>query len=173
MEVWKDIKGYEGRYQISTLGRVKSLVSHFGTEERIMKGQPVWTGYLRVCLTKDGKSKMHTIHRLVAETFIPNPQNKPIVNHIDGNITNNSIDNLEWVTYAENSNKSKNVTTSERYNSKRVIDSNGKIFDSYREAGRYYGLAPNTIKNDCNGSTGKGLNFKRKIRFRRVEKWKK
>jgi hypothetical protein len=168
MEIWKDIKGYEGRYQISSLGRVKSLISYFGTKEKIMKGQPVWTGYLRVCLVKDGKSKMHTIHRMVAEAFIPNPENKPIVNHIDGNITNNRVDNLEWVTYAENSNKSKNVTTSDRWNSTRVIDSNGNIFDSYREAGRYYGISPNTIKNDCIGVTeGK---TKRKIKFRRIEK---
>ena len=168
MEIWKDIKGYEGRYQVSTEGRVKSLISNFGTSEKIMTPQPVWTGYMRVCLTKDRKSKMHTIHRMVAEAFIPNPENKPIVNHIDGNVKNNKVENLEWVTYAENSNKSKNVTTSERWNSVKVIDNKGHIFDSYREAGRYYGISPNTIKNDCLGITeGK---TKRKIIFRRLEK---
>lgn len=169
MEIWKDIKGYEGRYQVSTLGRIKSLVSYFGTHEKIMKGQPVWTGYLRVCLVKDGKSKMHTIHRVVAETFIPNPQNKPIVNHIDGDITNNCVDNLEWVTFKENSNKSKNVKTSQRWNSIKVIDSLGNIFDSYREAGRHYGISANTVKNDCLGKIEEYQNFTRKIRFRRYE----
>lgn len=169
MEIWKDIKGYEGRYQVSTLGRIKSLVSYFGTREKIMKGQTVWTGYLRVCLVKDGKSKMHTIHRIVAETFIPNPQNKPIVNHIDGDITNNCVDNLEWVTFKENSNKSKNVKTSQRWNSIKVIDSLGNIFDSYREAGRYHGVTANTVKRDCLGKTEEYQNFTRKIRFRRYE----
>ena len=171
MENWKDIKGYEGRYQVSNLGRIKSLVSHFGTQETIMKGQPVWTGYLRVCLVKDRKPKMHTIHRLVAEAFIPNPQNKPIINHIEGDKTNKAVTNLEWVTFAENSQKSKNITKSKRYNSIKVIDSNGNVFDSYREAGRFYGISPNTVKRDVLGETEEYQNFKRKIRFRRYEKW--
>ena len=109
-EVWKDVEGYEGLYQVSTCGNVKSLpkVRRNGTgtyiqKERLLKPSNTSTGYKKVELCKDGKRKGFKVHRLVAIAFIPNPDNKPEVNHIDGNKINNNIDNLEWVTSSENS----------------------------------------------------------------------
>lgn len=108
-EVWKDIKGYEGLYQISNLGRVKSLQKIVNqrrrscyTKEKILKPNVLWTNYLYVNLYKNKKPKHCLIHKMIAIAFIPNPMNKPFVNHIDGNKQNNSIDNLEWVTSSEN-----------------------------------------------------------------------
>ena len=104
-EIWKDIKGYEGRYQISNFGRVKSLIY---PKEKIMniynfrrdgeKGK----GYWRVRLIKNSSYKYFFVHRLVAEAFIPNPNNYATVNHINGIKTDNRIDNLEWCSLKEN-----------------------------------------------------------------------
>lgn len=101
-ENWKDIKGYEGFYQISNLGNVRSLPRN-GTinKSRILKPNNV-KNYLQVSLQKHGETKYQKVHRLVADTFIPNPNNYPQVNHIDGNKHNNCVDNLEWVTSSEN-----------------------------------------------------------------------
>lgn len=104
-EVWKDIDGYEGKYKISNLGRVKSLVfsnrqSTF-LKERILKPQKN-KKYLQVSLCKNNKIKIINIHRLVALTFIPNPNNLPQINHIDGNKLNNIVENLEWCTCSQN-----------------------------------------------------------------------
>jgi hypothetical protein len=101
-ETWKDIDGYEGIYQISTMGRVKRLVGYSCKRERILKPCPNGRGYLHVGVLKNGKRKNLRIHRSVAVIFIPNPENKPQVNHIDGVKTNNRIDNLEWNTASEN-----------------------------------------------------------------------
>ena len=96
-EIWKDIKGYEGIYQVSNLGRVKRV-----TTGRILKGVKNRTGYLKVSLYKNSIKYVKTIHRLVAEAFIPNPESKPQVNNIDEDKTNNRVDNLEWMTATEN-----------------------------------------------------------------------
>lgn len=109
-EIWKDIKGWEGYYQISNLGRVKSLyriVPHKlkGKKtifERILKPCIASPGYYSLGLRKDCKVKCARIHRLVALHFIPNPQNKPEINHKNGIKTDNRIENLEWVTRSEN-----------------------------------------------------------------------
>lgn len=107
-EIWKDIEGYEGLYQISNLGRVKSLgrknCSNQCLKTKILN--PSFDnkrGYKRACLCKNNKEKRIMVHLLVAKAFIPNILNKPIINHIDGNKANNSVDNLEWCTYKENS----------------------------------------------------------------------
>lgn len=94
-EIWKDIKGYEGHYKISNTGKVYSCKS-----DKILR--PNEDRYYQVQLCKDGKTKAKRIHRLVAETFIPNPENKPQVNHIDHDTHNNNVNNLEWVTKDEN-----------------------------------------------------------------------
>lgn len=98
-EVWKDIKAYEGLYQVSNLGRVRCLK---GKSERILKQRKDRNGYIKIHLSKHGKRKYTTLHRLIAQAFIPNPENKPQVNHIDGTKHNNCLDNLEWVTQKEN-----------------------------------------------------------------------
>ena len=111
IEVWKDIKKYEGYYQVSNKGRIKSLARYVynkdGTVQRF-KMETIKTpikstdGYLMVKLCVNGINKTIGIHRLVAEAFIENPNNYPEVNHIDTNRKNNNVDNLEWCTCSEN-----------------------------------------------------------------------
>jgi hypothetical protein len=97
-EVWKDIQGYEGLYQISNKGRVKSIKLNF-----VRNSHANDRGYQIINLRKGTHSKSARIHRLVAIHFIPNPDNKEQVNHIDFNPLNNTVENLEWVTNRENS----------------------------------------------------------------------
>lgn len=96
--MWKEILGYEGKYEVSTLGQVKSTKSG-----KLLAPQLGGNGYYKVGLRKDGDKIRHMLHRLVATTFVLNPHNKPQVNHIDGNKLNNDACNLEWVTASENS----------------------------------------------------------------------
>ena len=109
--MWKDIKGYEGIYQISDTGQVRSLSRYVkcrnGVREvksKILTPVNVGGGYKQVSLCQHSKCKRALLHRLIAEAFIPNPDNLPCINHKDGNPSNNAIDNLEWCTYGYNSN---------------------------------------------------------------------
>ena len=107
LEEFKDILGYENLYQVSNLGRIKSLPKSDGNGKRtrILKLETVikeHTSYQRVTLSRNGKVQRYQVHRLVAEAFIPNADNKPLINHIDNNGLNNSIKNLEWCTQIEN-----------------------------------------------------------------------
>ena len=99
-EIWKDIPDYDGDYQESNFGRTKRFYKN--GKEKILKPLLIYNGYLRVCLTKGNKKKYLFVHRLVGEIFIPNPENKLEVNHIDGCKLNNSVENLEWSTKKEN-----------------------------------------------------------------------
>jgi hypothetical protein len=109
MEIWKDIEGYEGLYQVSNYGNINSLdryVNHRGGLKRQKgmpkKKQPHKEGYWSIFLSKNGIAKSYLIHRLVAIAFIPNPENKLQVNHKDLNRANTHVDNLEWCTNQEN-----------------------------------------------------------------------
>ena len=112
-EIWKDIKGYEGLYQVSNLGNVRSLDAIInckgakGIDEhirygRILKKYIGTTGYYSVNLSKNSKVKIMRVHRLAAIAFIPNPNKYRLINHIDGNKLNNNIENLEWCDYSHN-----------------------------------------------------------------------
>ena len=97
METWRPVKGYEGYYEVSNKGRVKSLVSG-----KLLSPQSNGVGYLKVELWKDKIGKKKYIHRLVADAFLPNPLNRAEVNHRDSDPTNNTLENLEWVSSSEN-----------------------------------------------------------------------
>lgn len=101
-EVWKPVRGYEDRYEVSNTGKVRSLNYRHKGITKELKPTTEGKGYLMVGLCRDGSMKWGKIHRLVAEAFLPNPENKREVNHIDGDKKNNVVDNLEWVTASEN-----------------------------------------------------------------------
>lgn len=99
-EEWKDIPGYDGRYQVSNLGNFVSITKRSG--RKLLKGSFDKKGYIKISLYKNGSRKIVPAHRLVAMAFIPNLDNKPQVNHLDGVRTRNCVSNLEWCTNAEN-----------------------------------------------------------------------
>lgn len=113
MEIWKKVKGYEGLYEISNKGRIRSCDHYvlFGKNRRISKGKilvqnTAGSNYNHIKLSKNNIVKRKYIHRLVAEAFIPNPENKLEINHINENTRDNRVDNLEWATRQENINHS-------------------------------------------------------------------
>lgn len=151
MEVWKEITGYEGLYQVSNEGEVKNLRLNIIMKPSYCKG-----GYLKVKLSTNGKQKTIQIHRLVAENFIDNPQSKPQVNHKDCNKINNHVNNLEWATAQENIDHAiKNGLIGEQ-SSKEVfkIDRKGNVLHKYssmKEAARDNNCFSSNIYKACNG----------------------
>ena len=103
-EMWKPVKDYEGLYEISSLGRVKNLNYRGTGKEKILKNTECSNGYLVIGLVKNGKLKTFYVHRLVAEAFIPNPEDKSCIDHINTIRNDNRIENLRWATHEENSN---------------------------------------------------------------------
>ena len=183
MENWKDIKGYEGLYQVSDLGRVKSLerdayfpngTFHHHVEEKILVPNSNGNGYLHVQLCKNGEKKQKYVHRLVAMAFIPNPENKPQVNHKDEVKTNNAVDNLEWCTSAYNVNYGTKIerqkqTYKDNYkNGKNKVVKKvfcvelNKTFDSITRAKEELGIDASKITKVCKGKaeTAGGFHWK-------------
>ena len=166
-EIWKDIKGYEGLYQVSNLGNVRSLdhIRKNGktdnhkclTKGRLLKlAVQKESGYLFCVLSKNGNTKGYRVHRLVAETFIPNPNNYKCVNHKDENKSNNKLENLEWCTHKYNNNYGTKPIRIAKGNSKKVnqYDLKGnfiKQWESLIEAERYLKIkkASSTIGACC------------------------
>lgn len=165
MENWKDIVGFEGFYQVSDLGRVKSLSRNsirrgriYPQKESILRQSGL--KYLSVSLQKEGISKRCNVHRLVANAFIPNPENKPEVNHINGIKTDNRSSQLEWVTRRENEdhsilNKLKHIPTNKKLSEKDVLDIKTKIISGFRQKDLAveYDIHPTTISKIVNGKS--------------------
>ena len=171
IELWKDVKDYEGLYQVSTLGRVRSLDKYVNAKirnvDKVLKRgrilKPVYNkdGYLKVNLYKNGKETNFFVHRLVAKTFIPNPDNLPLVNHKDEVKDNNYPYNLEWCTDEYNKNygtaieRIKKTLTNRKDMSKKVYqyDMQGNLikeWSSTAEAGRN-GFSSSCISSCCLG----------------------
>lgn len=182
-EVWKAIPGFEGRYEVSDKGRIRTCSNgRWGNRQscRIMSLKVNTVGYFCVNLYKPfsgGKSTCQMVHRLVAEAFIPNPENKPQVNHIDGNKLNNKVENLEWVTASENkyhavrtglqkpSKKQKEITIQRCSIPVVVFDADmnevGR-FGSAKDAARATGADHSAVTKCCRGKlkTTKGFYYK-------------
>lgn len=154
-EKWKEVEGYNGAYFVSSSGRIISVMR--GTPKEL-KGSINGQGYRQVALKKGGLQVMCAVHRLVAEAFIPNPYGKPCVNHRDFNRLNNKVENLEWVTYGENTNHSYDriVSANRAKSCKPVIkyDRQGNYicrYESIAEAARHIGVGYVQIWRSING----------------------
>jgi hypothetical protein len=147
---WKPVHEYDGLYEINVKGEVRSL--HKRNYHEIMPQRIDRGGYYTVRLSKKGKDSTKYVHRLLGFGFIPNPDNKPFINHKDTNKLNNALENLEWVTHAENM-KHAYENGAIRINSKAVVDlCTGQEFPSAKEAAAFYGINDGTLRNYLNGN---------------------
>ena len=170
IEEWKDVKGYEGIYQVSNLGNVKSLNYNRTGKEKVLRFSKDKDEYLTVILCKDGKLKNFKVHRLVSQAFIPNTENKPCIDHINTNRTDNRVNNLRWVTHKENSNNSISIKKMKIKASKSNLGKFGKLSHNHKpilqfsldgefirkwycayEVQRELGFNQSGISNCCNG----------------------
>lgn len=163
-EVWRDIEGYEGLYQVSSEGRVKSLKRKMRKNERILKPTYDGRGRLYVDLCAGGKRKRHKVHRLVCQAFHENPDNKPEVNHINENASDNRACNLEWCTRIENVNHRTRTERAAKAQSKPVAQyaQDGeliKIWPSVRETERQTGFRHGYISLAANGKCKQAYGF--------------
>ena len=159
IEEWRDIDGYDGLYKVSNLGNVYSLKTN-----KVLKTPVGKRGYPNLNLLKDGKQKLFVVHRLVAKAFIPNPENKQQVNHIDGDKTNNRVDNLEWATSRENMLHARRTGLHTSDGDKTVVQMlNGQEIARYKsasEASRKTGIGRANISNVCRGYHWNGRHCK-------------
>lgn len=184
-EIWKPIPNYEGLYEASSLGRIRSVYRY----NRILKPMISNSGYARVDLFKNKNRKQFSVHRLIAMTFISNPEGKKAVNHIDENKLNNCIDNLEWVTHKENCNfgtaikrrlmhtdydmRDRSWQTAEHYEQVSITMSQpvicvetGKVYRNCRAASEDTGYPARSISRWINGKKQKAG----KLTFRKYER---
>lgn len=168
MEIWKDIPGFEGQYQISNEGNIRNLSTRWKREIKAMNPSKHHTGYLVITLGHR-PSKTFLVHQLVANAFIPNADGKTVINHIDGNKENNHVENLEWVTYKENTehairtglrnpHNTPKKYGKDHYSSKAVLqyDPQGnfiKKWDCQSDVSRSFGVTPGAFSNAVDSPT--------------------
>lgn len=164
-EIWKDVQGYEGIYQVSNFGRVKSLPrkvlnwnsNRYLKETILTQSTTKCREYPLIRLCKDGKIKYISVHRLVATAFIPNPNNLPMINHKDENKQNNRVDNLEWCDHLYNVHYGTGIQRGARSRgksvlmidatTKEVIKTFGSAREAYKETGVWYKSISSACKN--------------------------
>ena len=158
-EIWKEIKFLDGKYEVSNRGRVRNAKT-----KRLLKLSPSKRGYLVFSCIVDGKHKLVNVHKCVAIEFVPNPNNLPQVNHIDGNKTNPDATNLEWVTAKENNLHARRTGLHTSDGDKPVIQiKNGLVVGEYKsasEASRATGIKRCNICNVCRGYVWNGHHYK-------------
>jgi hypothetical protein len=176
-EIWKSVVGYEGYYEVSNLGRVKRNAKKIYSEERIcwvhkkerIVDQTIRTYKFVHLIVHGRKTKLIRTHRLVALAFIPNPENKPEVNHIDGNKLNNNLENLEWVTRSENAiHAYSNGLIPKGENSHKTKITNEQALDIFKRA--HIGEKHRTIANDYNISKSVVTDIKRQKSWKHITK---
>lgn len=145
LEFWRDIKDYEGLYQVNNVGQVKSV-----KRNKLLKPNLISGGYLQVALSKNGKVKYFLIHRLVAETFLPNENELPEVDHISGDRMDNRVANLQWINSVENNRKRKAGIMIPR----RVICiETGEVFETVSDAAKAVNRGIQSVSRNLNGIT--------------------
>ncbi|AIA65113.1 HNH homing endonuclease [Enterococcus phage IME-EFm1] len=142
-EIWKDVKGYEGLYQVSNLGNFRKTNKCNATKLGYSIGK---NGYKKVSLSNDKTRLTKYLHRLVAETFIPNPENKPTVDHVNRDRLDNRVENLRWATYSEQ--RSNQTSGETRIYATEIATGNKTIFESQNDCARKLGLPQSNI-NRC------------------------
>lgn len=176
VEMWKDVPGYEGHYQVSNMGRIKSIErisirnngksenAKYHLKERILNIQTQTQGYSQIVLSKNGIRKTFRLHVLVAKLFVENPFKKTYVNHIDGNKKNNKASNLEWVTAKENIAHAYKTGLVNHYKRKVLqLDENDNVlnkFNSLKEAAEYVGGFKCGICEACKGRRVRSYGYK-------------
>lgn len=165
MEEWKEIEGYPN-YMVSSLGRVKSLNYRRTGKDKILNGRKNKDGYLQLNLCKDGKIKMFSAHRLVAQSFLDNPDNLCEINHIDEDKTNNKVENLEWCNRKQNCNHRSRNERIAKSHSKPILQFNKegdfiRKWESTTQVKRELGFNQGNISSCCKG----------KLKLTRGYKW--